>query len=117
MLSEVSVDTRKLGKTLEEQMKRARQALPRMANSLLVTSLMKTPLREGPLRDSGKVEQASQDEATVSYGNEGRVPYARYQERGSQTGKPWHYTTPGTGPHFLADATAKVVKKGLKTYL
>lgn len=116
MLSVVTVDTSKLDEALKDKRQLMSKALSRMAQSILTTSLMKTPKLNGPLRDSGKVV-ARGDEATVSYGDNGRIVYARYQEIGSTTGKPWHYTTPGTGPHFLADATAAVVKKGLEAFL
>ena len=116
MLSTITVDTSKLEGTLATVLAKATAALPRMGASILTTAKFKTPLREGPLRASGRVENKPL-ETDVSFGNHGQVVYAAYQERGSQTGKPWNYTTPGTGPHFLADATDTVVRKGLEAFL
>lgn len=112
---EITVDTSKLEGTLKERVVVAQRALPRMASSILTMAKMKAPLREGPLRASGRVKNGV-GESEVSFGNNGQVPYAAYQERGSTTGKPWNYTTPGTGPKFLANAVETAVRKGIEVY-
>lgn len=115
-IASITVDTSKLAATLAERLAAGRQILPRMAASIMTMARMKAPLREGPLRASGRVVNGV-DESEVSFGNNGQVPYARYQERGSTTGKPWHYTTTGTGPNYLANAVQAAVRKGAEAYL
>ena len=62
-----------------------------------------TPRKYGNLRD-----QVSERALGKTGYIEWHAEYATYQEDGSQ-GKPWHYTTPGTGPHFAENAVNEVV--------
>lgn len=62
-----------------------------------------TPMKTGNLR-AQVVEQALGKSGYIQWNAE----YATYQEDGSQ-GKPWNYTTQGTGPHFAENAVNDVV--------
>lgn len=62
-----------------------------------------TPMKTGNLR-----AQVSEQALGKTGYIEWHAEYATYQEDGSQ-GKPWHYTTPGTGPHFAENAVNEVV--------
>ena len=93
-------------------------AIGAMAIAILATSRMKAPLKSGALRYSGQVTGSGLTK-NISYGS-GRVPYAAYQERGMRkdgSHKVRHYTTPGTGAHYLEEAAEKIVQKGIKPYL
>lgn len=93
-----------------ENLKSAQRA---MCDSIRNLSIMVTPKKTGALRGSGEVIQKDELTMAVRYGN-ADVPYARYQEFGSPS---WHYTTAGTGAHYL-EATGNVVaKRGIKEYL
>lgn len=115
---EVSVDTSKLAATLEKQIEKARTALPRMASSMLVEAKMKAPKKSGDLRASGRVKN-SLDESEVSFGGNAKTkPYAYVQERGyAHKGRPFrHYTTPGTGAHYLENAKDVTLRKGIGAF-
>lgn len=74
-----------------------------------------TPKKTGALRQSGHIEGMG-DEISVVFGNSS-VTYAAAQEAGQRDGVPFkHYTTPGTGPHFLKNAGNMITKKGIVTY-
>ena len=51
------------------------------------------PMDTGDLRS---VVSMSLDGRYITY----EMPYATYQYYGSQNGKKWNYTTPGTGPYW-----------------
>lgn len=94
-------------------------ALDRMTQAIRANARMKAPMSEngGNLRNSGRVDGKSL-ERTISFGT--GLKYGAYQERGERyngSHKVRHYTTPGTGKHFLKDSGDAVVKKGIKAYL
>lgn len=62
-----------------------------------------TPMKTGSLRAQVR-EQALGNTGYIEW----RAEYATYQEDGSK-GKPWNYTTAGTGPHFAENAVNEVV--------
>lgn len=84
-----------------------------MCDSILNLSKMVAPMKTGALRSDGRVVQLSEDETAVQYGGVS-VPYARRQEYGSPA---WHFTTPGTGPHYLQRSGDMVSKRGIKEYI
>lgn len=84
-----------------------------MGDSILNLSKMVAPKKTGALRGDGRVVTVDDDTIAVQYGSDG-VPYARYQEYGNPA---WHYTTPGTGPHYLQRSGDMVAKRGIKEYL
>lgn len=89
-----------------------------MCDSILNLSRMITPMSANPktmgnLRRSGEVVAKDENTMAVRYGSN-IAPYARYQEFGKPT---WHYTTPGTGPHFLQRSGDAVIKRGIEEYL
>lgn len=87
-----------------------------MGNAIKSSSAMTVPRDTSTLAKSATVK-ASGNTVTVTYGNT-NVRYAMVQERGMRNGVPFkHYTTPGTGPHYLENAGNAVAKKGLKAYL
>ena len=61
-----------------------------------------TPYRNGSLR-AEVLEQVNGLRGSIGWG----VNYAKKQEEGSSHGT-WHYTTPGTGPHFARDAVSLI---------
>lgn len=74
-----------------------------------------TPKKTGDLRQSGHIEGMG-EEIKVVFGNN-NVRYAAVQEAGERNGVPFkHYTTPGTGPHFLRNAGNTITQKGLQQY-
>ena len=63
---------------------------------------MVTPRKTGALRGTSRIE-STDDAVAITYGGTS-AGYAEVQERGidPRTGAPFrHYTTPGTGPHYL----------------
>lgn len=67
-----------------------------------------TPKKTGALRRS-IITTVSGGVGRIAW----RLPYAADQEAGvdSKTGKPYHHwTTPGTGPHFMRKAYAKTYR-------
>lgn len=112
-VAEFSINVEKLEKTMAEKVRQFEQALPKMAESIKITAVMKAPKRLGPLRESVKVEN-SKRLSEISFGNNGRIPYARYQEYGNPA---WHFTTPGTGPKYLRNATEAAARKGIQAFI
>ena len=90
-----------------------------MADATVRTSKVTAPLLTGKLRNSSRVVRNAPLNYSALYGG-GNVPYAAYQERGMRRDGSHvvrHYTTPGTGAHFLRNAGDATAKAGLKTYL
>lgn len=102
---------------LEQTKEGLMSKLLRMGYSILGTSRIKAPMSEGGgnLRNSGRVKREG-NTVVVSYGGMG-VDYAGAQEAGTNGIVVYrHYTTPGTGAHYLEDSGNKVVQKGLGVY-
>lgn len=94
-------------------------ALRAMADATIKTSKITAPLLNGPLRNSSRIVRNGPLNYSAMYGG-GNVEYAGYQERGMRrdgSHKVRHYTTPGTGAHFLRNAGDVVTKRGLEVYL
>ncbi len=92
--------------------------LERMGVSGKNIALITTPMSEGGgnLRNSGRVDRKDKT-VIVSFGNE-QVDYAGAQEAGHRGDVYFkHYTTPGTGPHFLKNGMGAAVRKGIKAYI
>jgi hypothetical protein len=90
-----------------------------MADATVKTSKVTAPLLNGPLRNSSRIERNGPLNYSAVYGG-GSVQYAAYQERGMRkdgSHKVRHYTTPGTGAHFLRNAGDVTAKQGIKAYL
>lgn len=51
--------------------------LAEMATDIHRRAVILAPVETGALRNSGKVEKSGSQEYTISFGNGGRVPYAR----------------------------------------
>lgn len=90
-------------------------AVGAMANAILATSKMVTPMKSGKLRYSGQVTGYGL-QRDISY----NTAYAAYQERGMRADGSHvvrHYTTPGTGAHYLEKTAEKIVQKGIQPYI
>lgn len=93
-------------------------AVSAMATAVLSTARMKAPKKDNHLRSSASV-RGSGLQRDVVFGSMA-VPYAAYQERGMRADgshKVRHYTTPGTGAHYLEEAGDAIVKKGIQAYI
>ncbi len=91
---------------------RLQKGLRNMGIAIVKTAQIKrTPRRDGDLRESGHIEGMG-NKISVVFGNE-RVRYALIQEETQFQ----HYTTPGTGPHYLKTTGNETVKQGLKKFL
>ena len=87
-----------------------------MGNAIVSGAQMVVPRDTSALANSAKVTNES-TLIKVTFGD-ASVRYAAVQELGSRKGIPFkHYTTPGTGPHYLEKTGDAVAKKGLKPYL
>lgn len=64
-----------------------------------------TPKKDGPLRANVKI-RVTKNKGTIKWGQD----YAWYQERGYTSGPVRHYTTPGTGKHFVKRSAKKMMK-------
>lgn len=95
-------------------------AVGAMANAILSTSRMKAPKKDNHLRSSATVRGSGLQRDIVygqglaAYGK--GFNYAAYQENKEKTARS-HYTTPGTGPHFLEESGEAIVKKGIQVYI
>lgn len=113
------VDTEiKEGLTPEQFRKMIAEALELMGQTIKERAVQLAPMSDieghaGTLRRTARVETRKQGMTVAVLFGEG-IPYARYQEYGSEL---WHFTTPGTGPHYLRDAGDSVAKEGIKNYL
>lgn len=91
-----------------------------MADATVRTSKVTAPLLTGKLRYSSRVERNAPLNYSAVYGG-GNVPYAAYQERGRRKNPPYHevrhYTTPGTGAHYLRNAGDAIAKQGIRTFI
>lgn len=90
-----------------------------MADATVKTSKVTAPLLTGALRYSSRIERRAPLHYSAVYGG-GNVPYAAYQERGMRADgshKVRHYTTPGTGKHFLRNAGDAISRQGIEVYL
>lgn len=97
---------------LRVQRQNLESALDAMADAIMTNSSITAPMKTGAMRNSRHIERQSASRSVV-YGG-GSVDYAIYQENGKQS---WHFTTAGTGPHFLKTAGDAVSKAGIGTYL
>lgn len=93
-------------------------AIESMADSVLARARITVPRKNGDLGNTGRVEGQGLTRLVI-YGDE-NVRYAGYQERGmridgSRVVK--HYTTPGTGSHYLRNAFESVLKEGIRSYI
>lgn len=91
----------------------------KMANRLLLEDIHRranktTPFRAGDLREQVSKRVEEMDGIIVW-----QQPYAAYQERGSRADGSHvvrNYTTPGTGPHYAANAVEEVMNGDLTKY-
>lgn len=108
----------KEGLTPEQFKKKIAEALELMGQTIKERAVQLAPMSDipghaGTLRRTARVETRKDGMTVAVLFGEG-IPYARYQEYGSES---WHFTTPGTGPHYLRDAGDSVAKEGIKNYL
>lgn len=111
----------KEGLTPAQFQKKIAEALELMGLTIKERAVQLAPMSNieghaGTLRRTARVSEVEtkNKKMTVAvFFGEG-IPYARYQEYGSEL---WHFTTPGTGPHYLRDAGDSVAKEGIKNYL
>ena len=97
---------------------RVDNAIENMAEAVLARARITVPRKNGDLSDTGRVEGKDLIYEVI-YGNED-VRYASYQERGMAydgTRVVKHYTTPGTGSHYLFNAFDSVLKEGIRSYI
>lgn len=95
------------------------RALIAMANATHAGARITVPKKTNALDKSGRVEGRG-NERRVIFGGRG-IAYGAVQERGYREGKNGrvyfrHYTTAGTGPHYLQNAGKAAVGKGLLAY-
>lgn len=89
----------------------------RMGTAIIANARVRTPMSEngGNLRNSGGLKEEGKS-IIVSFGG-GQVPYGLAQERGTNGIVVFrHYTTPGTGAHFLEESAITELSKGLGAF-
>lgn len=94
------------------------KALNVMGNMILKNAQMVAPRKNNRLVNSARLVSGN-DEVTVIFGG-GNVPYAGYQERGERfdgSHKVRHYTSPGTGAHYLEKTGKAVTERGIRWFL
>lgn len=88
-------------------------ALSQMAESVLQGAKLTAPRKTGNMRHSGDIQAENNGKKqTIVFGESGTL-YALIQEQKQFK----HYTTPGTGPHYLKNAGDAVAKRGIDIYL
>lgn len=103
-------------KWLKQEESRLQVGLGRVAQAILATARTKVPRKYGNLANTGRVSGTG-NEREISFGGQG-VKYAHAQEEGTNGKVVFrHYTTPGTGAHYLKNAGETIAKKGIKPYL
>lgn len=100
---------------LKVQQMNLNNAMTAMADAVMKNAMVTAPKLTGALRYSSRVRTTADNSREVIFGS-ATVPYAHYQETGGY-GKIKHYTTPGTGPHYLENAGNAVAKRGIGVYL
>lgn len=101
---------------LQKQEITMQRGLRKMGMAVINLAKLTAPKKEGPLRESGHIEGMGNTIDCV-FGDP-NVRYAKVQEDGHRGGVYFkHYTTPGTGPHFLENAGNTIAKKGIEPYL
>lgn len=92
------------------------RALDKMAQAVVSGAKMTVPRRDNNLAKTGRWEGGGM-ERRIIFGGKGLKNYAHAQEEGTNGIVIFkHYTTPGTGPHYLKQAGDAVAKKGIKAY-
>lgn len=92
---------------------RVANGLNTMANQVISISNPKTPKKSGKLRKNVVKAQPSDYERRVTW----RQTYAAVQEAGRRKGVVFrHYTTPGTGPNYAANAAKQVSKNAARYF-
>lgn len=105
-------------KWLEVFQANVESAIGAMADSIKAKAQMTVPFKNGDLHDSARVEGSGLSREVIFGGN--GIAYGAYQERGMRKDGTYvvtHYTTAGTGSHYLENATEIVLKEGIKRYL
>lgn len=103
------------GQWFGHQISRMNKALNNMANTILTDSRAIAPKKTGAMRKNAKIEKHYMSISVVY-----PLPYSGYQERGMEydgSRVVRHYTTPGTGPHYLEQTGKNVVERGIKWFL
>jgi len=98
---------------------RNERALIAMANAVHAGARVTVPKKSNALDKSGRVEGRGNTRRII-FGGRG-IAYGAVQERGYREGPNGriyfkHYTTPGTGAHYLENAGKAAVGKGLVAY-
>lgn len=96
---------------LQQEEVRVGRGLRLMAQDAVNIAKLTAPKKTGAMRDSGHVEGMGLQIKAVF--GDSSVRYAAVQEKKQFS----HYTTPGTGPHYLKSGGDAAVQKGIKTYL
>lgn len=102
----VRVDNR-MGAFTASNEKAMERALERMGNDIFVLSQFKVPYEHGDLKASGEHKLMGRLHRRIQYGEKGAEAYASYQHRGMRRDGSHvvrHYTTAGTGKHFLMES-------------
>lgn len=101
---------------LKSEEARLQVGLGRIAQAILGTARSKVPRKDGNLANTGRVSGTG-NEREITFGGQG-IKYAHAQEKGTNGIVVFsHYTTPGTGAHYLEQSGEIVAKKGIKPYL
>lgn len=100
---------------LQVQEMNLNNALNAMGDAIMKNAMITAPKLTGKMRNSSRVKKVGTHSREIIFGG-GDVPYAHYQETGGN-GKIKHYTTPGTGAHYLENAGNAVTKQGIGMYL
>lgn len=106
------------GAWFNHQVSKANAALKLMGQAIVNRAQQKVPKKTGALGESARVENGNQQVKVVFGG--GGIEYAGYQERGHRydgSHQVRHYTTAGTGAHYLEESGEQVVAEGIKKWL
>ncbi len=106
------------GAWFNHQVGKANAALKLMGQAIKNRAKIKVPKKDHDLEESARVESKNL-EVKVVFGG-GGIEYAGYQERGHRydgSHQVRHYTTAGTGAHYLEESGEQVVEEGIKKWL
>ena len=98
-------------KWLKQEEIRVERGLRLMAQDGVNLARMAVPKRTGALSETGHIEGMGLVIRAI-YGDHS-APYGGIQERKQFQ----HYTTPGTGPHYLKKGCTDAVEKGIRAFL
>lgn len=90
------------------------RGLAEMATDIHRRASILAPKKDRHLVNSGRIKRLGSTAYQISFGNNGRVPYARIHELGGYTGR--GYNTPIVAKHYLGRAADSVSRGNTVRY-